>query len=71
MSWGQVAEAGLSVAGGLIGGVVGNSIETGVDGYKTYQDIRSHQYGDAALDGALTIIHGGEAVADGMAGEWW
>ncbi len=34
----ELVETGLEIAGGLIDGAVGNGIEAGVDGYKSYED---------------------------------
>jgi hypothetical protein len=63
-------EQDLSLAGHLLGGAIGNGIECGVDGYNTYEDIRSHQYVDAAVSGAETLYHGAMAVIDGYDGHW-
>lgn len=71
MSWGKVAETGLSIAGGLIGGVVGNTIETGVDGFEAYQDFKQGNDLAGAIHTGEAAIHGAEAVADGFAGAWW
>jgi hypothetical protein len=60
----------LSIVGGMLGGVLGNTIETGVDGYETCEDIRSNNYMGAGVHGIETLLHGSEAVLDGMAGDW-
>lgn len=64
-------EQDLEIAGHLIGGAIGNGIECGVDGYKTYQDIESHQYLGAVVNGAETIYHGAVAIVDGYDGDWF
>jgi len=71
MTWKNVAETGLDIAGGLLGGVVGNSIETGVNGYEAYEDFRSGNDVGGAFHAVEAGIHGAEAVADGFAGAWW
>ena len=63
-------EQDLSMAGHLLGGAIGNGIECGVDGYKTYQDVEHHQYFNAAVNGVETLYHGGMAIIDGYDGDW-
>jgi hypothetical protein len=59
----------LETGGSLIGGAIGNGIETGVSGYETYEDIRHHDYIGAVHDGAETIIHGIETGIDIYSGD--
>ena len=61
----------VSTAGGIIGGAIGNTMETGVDGFETYQDIHNHNYAGAIQSGIGTIEHGGEAILDGISGDWF
>jgi len=63
-------ERDLSIAGHILGGAVGNGIECGVDGYKTYQDIEAHNYGEAVVNGAETLYHGAMTIVDGYDGDW-
>ena len=70
MSWKAVAETGLSVAGSLLGGVAGNTLEAGVDGYKSYEDFRSGDKLGGWVEGGEAALHVGEAVVDGVAGDW-
>ena len=60
----------ISTIGHMVGGALGHGIETGVDGYKTYEDIHNHNYGGAVISGAETIINGTETVIDGIDGNW-
>jgi len=60
----------LTTAGGFVGGAVGNGMEAVGDGIETGEDISNHQYGKALLNGGETLLHGTEAVVDGMAGDW-
>lgn len=60
----------LSTVGGFVGGAVGNGMEAVGDGIETGEDISNHQYGAAVFHGAETLLHGTEAVVDGMAGDW-
>lgn len=60
----------LCTVGGFVGGAVGNGMEAVGDGIETGEDISNHQYGAAVFHGAETLLHGTEAVVDGMAGDW-
>lgn len=60
----------ISTIGHIIGGALGHGIETGVDGYETYQNIHSHNYAAAVETGAETIINGAETIIDGLNGDW-
>ena len=60
----------ISTIGGMLGGAIGNSMEAGVDGFETYQDIHNHNYTGAVVSGAETIYHTSEAIVDGFAGNW-
>jgi hypothetical protein len=60
----------ISTVGGMLGGAIGNGMEAGVDGFETYQDIHNHNYTGAIVSGAETIYHGGEAIVDGLSGNW-
>lgn len=64
-------EHAVSTIGSKIGGCVGNVMEAGSDGFKTYEDIRGHQWGSAVEDGVETLYHGAEAVVDGLAGDFF
>lgn len=66
----QGVEHGISTVGGMLGGAIGNGMEAGVDGFETYQDIYNHNYTGAIVSGAETIYHGGEAIVDGLSGNW-
>ena len=66
----QGVEHGISTVGGMLGGAIGNGMEAGVDGFETYQDIHNHNYSGAIVSGAETIYHGGEAILDGLSGNW-
>lgn len=59
----------LDVGGGLLGGALGNGIETGVNVYETYEDIRNHDYSGAIIHGAETIYHGVETGIDIYTGD--
>jgi hypothetical protein len=63
-------ETGISTVGQLLGGAIGNAMETGVDGYETYTNIEQHNYVGAIQTGAETIEHGAETIIDGMSGDW-
>jgi hypothetical protein len=63
-------EHGISTIGGILGGTIGNTMEAGVDGFETYQDIHNHNYTGAIVSGSETIYHAGEAIVDGFSGNW-
>lgn len=67
----ELIETGLEVAGGLIDGAVGNGIEAGVDGYKSYEDFQSGNNVMGCVDGGLAIYHGAMAGVDAATGQWW
>jgi len=71
MSTQTAIETGLEVAGGIIDGAVGNSIETGVDGYKSYQDFQSGNDAMGIVDGGLAVYHGVMTGVDAATGQWW
>ena len=54
----ELVETGLEIAGGLIDGAVGNGIETGVDGYKSYEDFKSGNDVMGVIDGGMPLING-------------
>jgi len=58
----------ISIIGHMVGWALGHGIETGVDGYKTYEDIHNHNYQEAVISGAETIINGTETIIDGING---
>ena len=60
----------ISAIGHIIGGALGHGIETGVDGYETYQNIHSGNYAAAVETGAETIVNGAETIIDGVNGDW-
>jgi hypothetical protein len=60
----------LGEAGSIIGGAIGNGIETGVDGYETYEDYEHHNYGGMVQNGLETVVHGVETVTDALSGDW-
>ena len=61
----------VSSVGSTLGGAVGNTLEAGVDGYETYENIHNHNYVGALQTGIETLEHGGEAVLDGTSGDWF
>lgn len=68
MHLGDIIHDVADVGGSLLGGALGEGLETGADGYQTYEDIHHHQYGAALDDGAETVLHGvltGIDIADG------
>lgn len=67
----ELIETGLEVAGGLIDGAVGNGIEAGVDGYKSYEDFKSGNDLMGVVDGGLATYHGVMAGVDACTGQWW
>ena len=60
----------LNTVGGMIGGAIGNGIQTGCDGYETYEDIHNHNYSGAILEGTETVYHGVNTVVDAVDGDW-
>jgi len=66
-----LVETGLEIAGGLIDGAVGNGIEAGVDGYKSYEDFKSGNDLMGAVDGGMALYHGVMAGVDACSGQWW
>jgi len=60
----------ISTIGHIIGGALGHGLETGVDGYETYENIHSHNYAAAIVTGAETIVNGTETIIDGLDGQW-
>lgn len=67
----QLVETGLEVAGGLIDGAIGNGIESGVDGYKSYEDFKSGNDLAGAVDGGMAVYHGVMTGVDASTGQWW
>jgi len=67
----ELVETGLEIAGGLIDGAVGNGIEAGVDGYKSYEDFKSGNDLMGAVDGGMALYHGVMAGVDACSGQWW
>jgi hypothetical protein len=65
-----IIEHGISTIGGILGGTIGNTMDAGIDGFETYQDIHNHNYAGAIVSGSETIYHTGEAIVDGFAGDW-
>ena len=63
-------ERDIELVAGVVGGAVGNAVEAGCDGYNTYEDVKHHNYSGAVVSGVETLYHGGEAVLDGMDGDW-
>ncbi len=68
--WLNTVDTILTTGGSIVGGAVGNGMEAIGDGIETGEDISNHQYGSAVFHGAETLLHGTEAVVDGMTGEW-
>lgn len=67
----EVVETGLEIAGGLIDGAVGNGIEAGVDGYKSYQAFNSGNDVAGVIDGGMAVYHGVMTGVDAATGQWW
>ena len=67
----ELVETGLEIAGGLIDGAVGNGIEAGVDGYKSYEDFKSGNDVMGVIDGGMSVYHGVMAGVDAATGQWW
>jgi len=67
----ELVETGLEIVGGLIDGAVGNGIEAGVDGYKSYEDFKSGNDLMGTIDGGMAIYHGVMAGVDASTGQWW
>jgi hypothetical protein len=64
-------QEGLGVVSHLAGNsVVGNGAAAISHGIDTYNDIIHHNTFGAIKDGAETVISGGEAVLDGVSGDW-
>lgn len=64
-------QEGLGVVSHLAGNsVVGNSASAISHGIDTYNDITHHNVFGAIKDGAETVVSGGEAVLDGLSGDW-
>jgi hypothetical protein len=67
----KLVETGLEVAGGLIDGAVGNSIEAGVDSYKSYEDFSNGNDFAGIIDGSMAVYHGIMTGVDATTGQWW
>ena len=67
----ELVENGLEVAGGLIDGAVGNGIEAGVDGYKSYENFNSGNDLTGVIDGGMAVYHGVMTGVDAATGQWW
>ena len=65
---GPIVEDGLKIAGGLLGGAVGNGIEAGVDGYNSFENFHHGNTLGGVVDGAEAIYHGATAIIDGACG---
>ena len=62
---------GLAVISHLAGNaVVGNTASAISHGIDTYNDIHHDNVLGAIKDGAETVISGGEAIIDGVSGDW-
>jgi len=61
---------GLDMAGGVIGGAVGNGMEAVGNGISAYNDYQSGNTAGALVEGAESIYHGAEAFVEGSAGVW-
>jgi hypothetical protein len=62
---------GLGIVSHLAGNsVLGNTASAISHGIDTYNDIEHHNVLGAITSGAETVISGGEAVLDGMSGDW-
>jgi hypothetical protein len=62
---------GLGIVSHLAGNsVVGNGAAAISHGIDTYEDITHHNTFGTIKDGAETVISGGEAVLDGVSGDW-
>jgi hypothetical protein len=57
--------------GSHIGGAIGNGCNTINDLGYVVADIEHHNYLGAAVEGAETIIHGAETIADVSSGNWF
>ena len=66
----ETVASGLSMAGGAIGGAVGNGMEAVGDGISAYNDYNSGNTAGALVEGAESIYHGAEAFVEGSAGVW-
>lgn len=67
----KLIETGVGIAGGLLDGAVGNGMEAGVDGYKSYEDFRSGHDLAGVVDGGEALYHGAMAGVDAYTGQWW
>ena len=64
-------QEGLGVVSHLAGNsVLGNAASAVSHGMDTYNDIEHHNVLGALKDGTETVISGGEAILDGMSGDW-
>jgi len=71
MHLGSIVEKGLSIAGSVVGGAVGSGVEAGVDGYKSYEDFKHGQTLNGIVEGGEALLHDGEAVVEGLAGDFF
>lgn len=68
----RAVQEGLGVVSHLAGNsVLGNGASAISHGISTFEDIRHHNILDAVKDGAETLVSGGEAVVDGVSGDWF
>jgi hypothetical protein len=64
-------QEGLDVVSHLAGNsVLGNGASAISHGIDTFNDITHHNWVNGLKDGAETLISGGEAVVDGVSGDW-
>jgi hypothetical protein len=64
-------ETGLHVVSHLAGNsVLGNTASALSHGIDTFEDIEHHNTMGAIVDGAETLVSTGEAVIDGVSGNW-
>ena len=68
----HLIQEGLDMVSHLAGNsVLGNGASAISHGIDTFNDITHHNVLGAVKDGAETLVSGGEAVIDGVSGDWF
>ena len=68
----HLVQEGLGVVSHLAGNsVLGNGASAISHGIDTFNDITHHNVLGAVKDGAETLVSGGEAIIDGVSGDWF
>ena len=68
----HVVQEGLGIVSHLAGNsVLGNGASAISHGIDTFNDIEHHNILGAVKDGTETLVSGGEAVLDGVSGDWF